>query len=370
PPPRVLIPRNASVEPRTDAVLICNIFSLHENVEVKWYRGLEPRFELKNGRRHTISLNQDNPPGGLASAFTSTLTIRTATESDSGKYICEAEHKGGVSEADGFLLIHTRPIVTADEETVTFKEGSALVMSCRSEGAPKPKIIWAYNNVPITISTDDDQRITVIEEFFESRLIIRPAKSSDAGDYSCIAINSAGNSTIQITANFISSPKIDKLEISTPLPVEGQEQTFTCHVSGKPKPKVKWDFNGSPVTSSPGIRIDEESGVLKLLSVRQDMKGEWTCLAENIAGYTRESVLMDVGFPPKVLTDITSSKVLAEFAMDTTLSCPVTGQPQPNVKWYRVTGSGNVPLSFGNRYILQADNSLLIHGKLYDSKCG
>ncbi|CAH8874719.1 unnamed protein product [Trichobilharzia szidati] len=361
PPPRVLIPRNASVEPRTDAVLICNIFSLHENVEVKWYRGLEPRFELKNGRRHTISLNQDNPPGGLASAFTSTLTIRTATESDSGKYICEAEHKGGVSEADGFLLIHTRPIVTADEETVTFKEGSALVMSCRSEGAPKPKIIWAYNNVPITISTDDDQRITVIEEFFESRLIIRPAKSSDAGDYSCIAINSAGNSTIQITANFISPPKIEKLEISTPLPVEGQEQTFTCHVSGKPKPKVKWDFNGSPVTSSPGIRIDEEAGVLKLLSVRQDMKGEWTCLAENTAGYTRESVLMDVGFPPKVLTDITSSKVLAEFAMDTTLSCPVTGQPQPNVKWYRVTGSGNVPLSFGNRYILQADNSLLIH---------
>lgn len=49
------------------------------------------------------------------------------------------------------------------------------------------------------------------------------------------------------------------------------------------------------VTSSPGIHIDEERGVLKLLSVRQDMKGEWTCLAESIAGYTRESVLMDVG---------------------------------------------------------------------------
>ncbi|VDO75140.1 unnamed protein product [Schistosoma margrebowiei] len=197
----------------------------------------------------------------------------------------------------------------------------------------------------------------------ESRLIIRPAKSGDAGNYSCIAINSAGNRTINILANFISPPKIDKLEISSLLPVEGQEQIFTCHVTGKPKPKVKWDFNGSPVTSSPGIHIDEERGVLKLLSVRQDMKGEWTCLAESIAGYTRESVLMDVGFPPKVLTDFTNSKVLAEFSMDTTLSCPITGQPLPNVKWYRVTGSGNIPLNFGNRYILQADNSLLIHGK-------
>ncbi|TNN06223.1 Hemicentin-1, partial [Schistosoma japonicum] len=238
---------------------------------------------------------------------------------------------------------------------------NSLVLSCRSEGVPKPKIIWAYNDVPVTISTDDDQRITVIEEFFESRLIIRPAKSIDAGNYSCIAINSAGNSTINIVANFISPPKIDKLEMSSSLPVEGQEQIFTCYTTGKPKPKVKWDFNGSPVTNSPGIHIDEDKGVLKLLSVRQDMKGEWTCLAESIAGYTRESVLMDVGFPPKVLTDFTSSKVLAEFSMDTTLSCPVTGQPLPSVKWYRVTGSGNVPLNFGNRYILQADNSLLIH---------
>ncbi|VDP88871.1 unnamed protein product [Schistosoma mattheei] len=76
PPPRVLIPRNASVEPRTDAIITCNIFSLDENIEVKWYRGLDPRFELKNGRRHTIKLNQDTPAGGLASAFTSTLTIR------------------------------------------------------------------------------------------------------------------------------------------------------------------------------------------------------------------------------------------------------------------------------------------------------
>ncbi|KAH9592566.1 hypothetical protein MS3_00004447 [Schistosoma haematobium] len=361
PPPRVLIPRNASVEPRTDAIITCNIFSLDENIEVKWYRGLDPRFELKNGRRHTIKLNQDTPAGGLASAFTSTLTIRSATESDSGKYICEAEHKGGISEADGFLIIHTRPVVNTDEEIVTFKEGSSLVLSCRSEGVPKPKIIWAYNDVPITISTDDDQRITVIEEYFESRLIIRPAKSGDAGNYSCIAINSAGNRTINILANFISPPKIDKLEISSLLPVEGQEQIFTCHVTGKPKPKVKWDFNGSPVTSSPGIHIDGERGVLKLLSVRQDMKGEWTCLAESIAGYTRESVLMDVGFPPKVLTDFTNSKVLAEFSMDTTLSCPITGQPLPNIKWYRVTGSGNIPLNFGNRYILQADNSLLIH---------
>ncbi|KAH8869243.1 Hemicentin-1 [Schistosoma japonicum] len=183
------------------------VYNLNENIEVKWYRGLDPRYELKNGRRHTINLNQDTPPGGLTSAFT------------------------------------TRPVVNTDEEIVTFKEGSSLVLSCRSEGVPKPKIIWAYNDVPVTISTDDDQRIT------ESRLIIRPAKSIDAGNYSCIAINSAGNSTINIVANFISPPKIDKLEMSSSLPVEGQEQIFTCYTTGKPKPKVKWDFNGSPFMS-------------------------------------------------------------------------------------------------------------------------
>ncbi|VDP65418.1 unnamed protein product [Echinostoma caproni] len=360
PPPRVLVPRNTSVEPGANAVLTCNVFSLDEDVQIRWFRGLEPRFELKEGRRYRVETQQAAPPGGPAQAWTSKLTITAATKSDAGRYVCEAEHKGGVSEADGFLHIHVLPQVSTTTEEITFKDGGSLVVTCLAEGVPQPKISWLFNKVPITISGVDQSRITVHEDDLESRLIIQPANEKDAGQYTCVATNSAGNSTSTITASFISVPKIDKLEMSNLSPVVGKGQTFTCHVSGQPKPRVKWEFNGSPVTTGTQIRIDEEQGKLDLLVIDQRMKGEWTCIAENLAGATRESIQLEVGSPPKIRTDVAISKVLAEFSMDATLTCPVTGQPTPAVKWYRVTASGNVPIKYGDRYQLQKDNSLYI----------
>ncbi|KAA3674959.1 uncharacterized protein DEA37_0011374, partial [Paragonimus westermani] len=108
PPPRVLIARNTSVEPGLDATLICSIFSMDESVKVRWLRGLKPPFELRDGRRYHTEVTKETPPGGPAQALTSKLTIVATGKSDAGRYICEAEHKGGTSEADGFLHIHSK----------------------------------------------------------------------------------------------------------------------------------------------------------------------------------------------------------------------------------------------------------------------
>ncbi|CAH8631898.1 unnamed protein product, partial [Dicrocoelium dendriticum] len=363
PPPRVLIPRNTSVEPGFDATLSCSVFSMDDAVNIRWFRGLDPPFELKDGRRYRIESTQETAFGGQTQALTSKLTVISATKSDVGKYICQAEHKGGSSEAEGFLHIHTIPQLRVDSDTVSFKEGTGLVLTCLAEGSPQPKIIWLYNKVPISISGPDPSRVTIHDDFLESRLIIQPAKEADAGQYTCVASNSAGNTSLTISANFIAPPQIDKLEMSSTTPVEGKPLTITCHVSGMPKPRVRWDFNGSPVTADSKIRIDEEQGQLELLLVEQRMNGEWTCLAENDAGSSRKSISLEVGYPPKLRTDTgVHTTVLAEFSMDTVLTCPVQGQPAPTVKWYRATPSGNLPLQMGDRYRLQADNSLSIRG--------
>ncbi|GAA55160.1 hemicentin-1 [Clonorchis sinensis] len=359
PPPRVLIPRNTSVEPGV-ATLTCTIFSLDESVKVRWYRGLETPFELRDGRRYRIETTQEASSGMPTQALTSKLTINGATKSDAGKYICQAEHRGGTSDAEGFLHIHVTPKIRLDTDSVTFKEGSALILSCSSEGTPQPKIVWLFNKAPLSVKEPESPRMTFQEDFMESRLIIQPAKEEDAGVYTCLAVNSAGNDSRTITADFIAGPTVDKIELSTSSPVEGQPLTITCHVSGKPKPRVRWDFNGSPVTPNSKIRIDEEEGKLKLLSAEQRMRGEWTCLAENSAGTARKSITVDIGHPPKFRLDMVPGKILAEFSMDTILACPVEGHPMPMVKWYRVTPSGNLPVQYGDRYRLQADNSLSI----------
>ncbi|VDK87884.1 unnamed protein product [Dibothriocephalus latus] len=289
PPPTVFIPRNASVEPGGMVRLTCSVFTQASEVEINWYRGHDVRFKVKDGRRHQIrTAPGEATPAGRT--FTSTLTIAEAQDIDVGKYICEAEHKGGVSSADGFVIIH----------------------------------------------------------------------ATDAGRYSCHAANSAGEEIAIMNAKFVARPEIVRVESQREMPQEGESQVLRCLATGQPPPTIKWEFNGSPVSQSANIRVNETTGELMIMQVKRTMTGKWTCVAENVAGTTRSSISLDVGYKPKMDVGSMHDRVLGEFAADLLIPCYVEGQPVPQIKWYKMVGSTQVPVSYGDRYTLDPDNSLHI----------
>lgn len=49
------------------------------------------------------------------------------------------------------------------------------------------------------------------------------------------------------------------------------------------------------VSTGTQIHIDEGQGKLDLLAIDHRMKGEWVCIAENLAGIARASVHLEVG---------------------------------------------------------------------------
>uniref|UniRef100_A0A5K3F1W2 Hemicentin-1 n=1 Tax=Mesocestoides corti TaxID=53468 RepID=A0A5K3F1W2_MESCO len=363
PPPTVLIPRNASVEPNGVARLMCTAFSQAEKVEINWYRGENVRFKVKDGRRHSIHMSGggDTSPGGQT--FTSTLQITNVQDSDIGQYVCEAVHKGGVSSAVGFVVIHVRPSIVAESEKVEFKEGGRLVMSCRAEGHPPPEISWSFNDVPIPRGNElqmEPLRTMILDEYMESRLIISPADATDAGRYSCYAVNSAGEAQANIMAHFIARPEIVRIDMAREMPQEGEMQTLRCLANGRPPPLIKWEFNGSPVGESANIRLNHTTGELEILHLKRHMSGKWTCFAENVAGSTRTSVSMEVGHKPKMDTGAMQDRVYGEFSTDLVIPCIVDGNPPPQIKWFKVVGESQVPVTYGDRYTLAADNSLHI----------
>lgn len=75
PPPTVLIPRNASVEPNGLARLMCTVFSQADKVDINWYRGDSVRFKVKEGRRHSIRMSGGGETSPAGQTFTSTLQI-------------------------------------------------------------------------------------------------------------------------------------------------------------------------------------------------------------------------------------------------------------------------------------------------------
>ncbi len=91
--------------------------------------------------------------------------------------------------------------------------------------------------------------VKIVSFFQESRLIISPAEASDAGRYSCYAVNSAGESQADIIAKFVARPEIVRIDVLREMPQEGETQTLRCLASGQPHPTIKWEFNGSPVST-------------------------------------------------------------------------------------------------------------------------
>ncbi|EUB62928.1 Hemicentin-1 [Echinococcus granulosus] len=363
PPPTVFIPRNASVEPNGLAHLMCTVFSQADKVDINWYRGDSVRFKVKDGRRHSIRMLGGGETSPDGQTFTSTLQISNVQDSDIGQYICEAEHKGGVSSAVGFVVIHVRPSVMAESSQVDFKDGGRLVLSCRVEGHPPPEISWSFNDVPIPRGENmqiGSSRINILDEYMESRLIISPADASDAGRYSCFAVNSAGEAQADIIASFIARPEITRIDMAREMPQEGERQTLRCLASGQPPPLIKWEFNGSPVGESTNIRLNQTTGELEILHLKRHMSGKWTCVAENVAGSTRTSVSMEVGHKPKMDTGAMQERIFGDFASDLVIPCIVDGNPPPQIKWFKLVGESQVPVAYGSRYTLAADNSLHI----------
>lgn len=56
--------------------------------------------------------------------------------------------------------------------------------------------------------------------------------------------------------------------------------------------------------------------------------------------------------------------IFGEFSADLVIPCIVDGNPPPQIKWYKLSGESQIPVSYGDRYTLAADNSLHIKSML------
>lgn len=70
--------------------------------------------------------------------------------------------------------------------------------------------------------------------------------------------------------------------------LEGRNLLLRCPVEGVPTPSTRWLFNKIPVQVSDTLQIDVDTGDLKIIEMTQDDVGEYSCVAENIAGETVE----------------------------------------------------------------------------------
>ncbi|KHJ98438.1 immunoglobulin I-set domain protein [Oesophagostomum dentatum] len=308
------------------ATIRCEVFG-NPPPKVEW---------LKNGQQFQSELLQ-------SSTNLAYLHLREASVEDAGRYTCIAANRAGEQRASTQLHVI---------------DGDRARLECKVEGHPAPTVRWLRGGRPI-----EDMSNFILSPRGETLMILK-ARRADAGSYSCVAKNAAGETEAGFTVSVFTAPHIEESVDQNPHIVQGKTLTFYCPVLGNPDPKVEWRRDNLPLEEDPRFSILEGKH-LQIEHAQKEDEGRYTCHAYNEAGVLDtdyESEVIDVDVPYSRINPLTYSappkfhrtgesvyEVVEHEAV--TLDCAVVTEPKPEVIWYR----GEQPLYLAGNMALSPD---------------
>uniref|UniRef100_A0A8C5DMZ1 protein-tyrosine-phosphatase n=1 Tax=Gouania willdenowi TaxID=441366 RepID=A0A8C5DMZ1_GOUWI len=126
--------------------------------------------------------------------------------------------------------------------------------------------------------------------------------------------------------------------------VSGGVVSFVCQATGDPKPKVSWNKKGKKVNSQriETIEFDEGAGaVLRIQPLRAPRdENIYECVAENTGGEVTVNAKLSIiredllppGFPN---IDMGPQLKVVERTRTATMLCAASGNPDPEITWYK-----------------------------------
>ncbi|XP_033753605.1 hemicentin-1-like isoform X5 [Pecten maximus] len=325
----------------TTFTLQCTVSSTTTITNVFWQR-------LINGVTSTITVDNVNYSGG--STGTPSLTIITASPSDTGTYTCFGSNSAGTGSSTTQLTVTgTVPTVTVGSSSYTTTTGTTFTLQCTvSSTTTITNVFWQrlINGVTSTITVDNVNYSG--GSTGTPSLTIITASPSDTATYTCFGSNSAGtgSATTQLTVTgTVPAVSVGQTSYSV---TTGTSITLVCTVSANPThTSVSWQRDvgfGTQAITIDGVNYSGSqvnSPSLTVLNTEIADSGTYTCFASNSVGTGQSSTTLTVsGNVPTV--QIQQAFYTATTGTSITLVCTVSGSPtHTNVFWQRNVGSGS-----------------------------
>ncbi|XP_060552023.1 hemicentin-1-like isoform X2 [Ruditapes philippinarum] len=248
------------------------------------------------------------------------LIIKELTEDDHGSYLCTAINVAGQATQERLVRIQVPPsfIVVPQIKEVTLN--SRLELRCTANGKPTPTIHWKRNEVPVRYQPSVNGR---------SVFIVHNVRREDAGVYTCLAQNPAGQAevntmvTVKVPPEILASPGNRAVTIA-------ERVILTCSVGGDPPPEVIWMKNERPVRLSDRIK-QLKNGSLVIFDSTSSDAGEYKCVATNDAGISEGVAMLTVREPPSFLLEPQHTRVIHGETI--LVDCLGSGEPTPKMDW-------------------------------------
>ncbi|XP_035212204.1 muscle M-line assembly protein unc-89-like isoform X2 [Stegodyphus dumicola] len=305
-----------------------------------------------------------------------TLKIEETSPDHQGRYTCRAVNQVGQVACSANLKVTTsapseRPCFIVPLSNVMARAGQKLRLECTISGEPQPQITWLHNSKSIKETRDT-------KFHFDGRnatLVITEAFPKDAGTYTIIARNKAGEavsscnvsvkgrlpletSDSEIASDIEPAKPQVKQQLENQTVFEGNKVRMDCVIVGQPEPEVIWYHNGKPVKESDDFQLlfegDRCTLIIKMAYLEDS--GTYKCVAINSGGeassvcqlkvepvvetvqkshVSQKDILLSIEKmdPPKFV------KLLEGLAVTegqpVVLECQLLGGPETTLSWYK-----------------------------------
>ncbi|KAL1498145.1 hypothetical protein ABEB36_008993 [Hypothenemus hampei] len=262
------------------------------------------------------------------------LNITGIHTNDGGLYKCNANSKVGSADHAARINVYGLPFVRHMEKQAIVA-GGTLIVHCPFAGHPVDTVVWERDGRLLPINRK--QKV-----FPNGTLIIENVeRASDQATYVCVAKNSQGYSARgSLEVQIMVPPQITPFDFGEESINSGDLASLTCSVHKGDLPiNISWLHNNISIGYKEGVMISnagKKISTVSIDSVDESHVGTYTCVAENRAGRTSYSAILNVNVPPRWILEPTD-KAFAQGS-DAAVECKADGFPKPVVTWKRATG--------------------------------
>ncbi|KAI5745650.1 hypothetical protein M8J76_013118 [Diaphorina citri] len=267
----------------------------------------------------------------------SVLSIESVTYEHVGNYTCMANNTAAANEYTAVLSVNVPPkIQPFSFGETSLEEGETTSVSCLILSGDLPiSFLWLFNGAPLGDLKDvfigqTSRKVSV--------LTIEAVTHEHAGNYTCVANNSAAISEHSATLMVNVPPKIQPFSFGDDPLEEGDTSIVNCLIFNGDLPiNFTWLFNARPIPADSNlVSISQSSRKLSVLSIESltyQHAGNYTCVATNEAATSSYSSELKVNVVPRIQPFSFGDDPM-EAGEPAAVNCLVLSGDQPiNITW-------------------------------------
>ncbi|CAM9554039.1 unnamed protein product [Lampetra fluviatilis] len=157
-----------------------------------------------------------------------------------------AEPVGALQDTSAEILVERlhKPMFVQKPESASVTEGQTARFDLRVVGRPMPDTFWFHNGKQVL--NDQTHKVVVKEDGTQS-LIVVPATPADAGEWTVVAQNKGGSTSVSVELVVEAKERLEKPRfVEKPNNVcvkEGSAVQLTARAIGNPTPDIVWQRN-------------------------------------------------------------------------------------------------------------------------------